>query len=164
MVSTELHKFCDDSEAAYSGVIYLRAVDTKGDVHVSLVIAKTKVAPLKRLSIPRLELCSTGLLFKLLSHVAGTLVIPSQNIHAWTDSHVVLGWLRSNPRRFKPFVGNRIAEMSEVMPVGCWHHVSGIDNPADCASRGMLPYQLAQFELWWYIPQWLKSKSDMYAR
>ena len=157
VVNKELHGFCDASEAAYSGVIHLRAVDTKGDVHVSLVIAKTKVAPLKRLSIPRLELCSAVLLSNLLGHVADTLEIPSQNIYAWTDSQVVLGWLRGNPRRFKPFVGNRIAELSEVIPVGCWHHVPGVDNPADCASRGMFPSQLAQFELWWYGPPWLKN-------
>ena len=54
MVSKELHGFCDASEAAFSGVFYFRAVDTKGDIHVSLVMAKTKVVPLKRLSIPRL--------------------------------------------------------------------------------------------------------------
>ena len=128
VISKELHGFCDASEAAYAGVIYLRVIDTKADVHVSPVMDKTKVAPLKQLSIPRLELCSAVLLSKLVSHVAG-MDISFQDIYAWTDSQVVLGWLQGNPRRFKPFVGNRTAELSEVMPVECWHHDPGIDNP-----------------------------------
>ena len=155
----ELHGFCDASEAAYAGAVYLRATDVKGSVHVSLVMAKTKVTPLKRLSIPQLELCSGLLLSKILSHVADTLGISSNNVCAWTDSQVVLGWLGGNSRRFKPFVSNRIPEMSELIPIGCWRHVPGVDNPSDCASRGMYPSQLAQFEPWWCGPQWLRDST-----
>ena len=71
----QLHGFCDASEAAYSGVVYVRATDELNDVHLSLVLAKTKVAPLKRLSIPRLELCGAMILAKLLHHVAKILEI-----------------------------------------------------------------------------------------
>ena len=163
VVSTQLHGFCDASEVAYSSVVYLRAIDSEGGVHTSLVMAKTKVAPIKRLSIPRLELCSGVILSKVLSHVADVLQIPSTNIFAWTDSQVVLAWLKGNPRRFKPFVGNRIAEISEALPVGCWRHVRGTENPADCASRGMFPSQLAQHDLWWHGPQWLKDEVKGWA-
>ena len=97
IISMELHGFCDASEVAYSSVVYLRAIDSEGDVHISLVMAKTKVAPIKRLSIPRLELCSGVVLSKILSHVADTLEIPSANVFAWTDSQVVLGWLLGEP-------------------------------------------------------------------
>ena len=135
-------------------------MDSNDRVYVSLVMAKTKVAPIKRLSIPRLELCSGVILSKILSHVANTLAIPHTNIYAWTDSRVVLGWLQGNPRRFKPFVGNRIAEISEMIPSGCWRHVQGIDNPADCASRGIFPLQLANYEPWWRGPQWLGCARD----
>ena len=155
IVSVQLHGFCDASEVAYAGVVYLRAIDSKNNVHMSLVMAKTKVAPIKRLTIPRLELCSGVVLSKLLDQVANTLAIPFTNIYAWTDSRVVLGWLRGNPRRFKPFVGNRIAEISELIPSGCWRHVQGVDNPADCASRGIFPSQLAGYEPWWCGPRWL---------
>ena len=78
IVGMELHGFCDASEAAYAGAVYLRATDVKGSVRVSLVTAKTKVAPLKRLSIPLLELCSGLLLSKILSHVVDTLGISSR--------------------------------------------------------------------------------------
>ena len=97
ITSMELHGFCDASEVAYSSVLYLRAIDSEGDVHISLVMAKTKVAPIKRLSIPRLELCGGVVLSKILSHVADTLEIPSANVFAWTDSQVVLGWLQGKP-------------------------------------------------------------------
>ena len=107
--TVQLHGFCDASEVAYVGMVYLRAIDSNENVYVSLVMAKTKVAPIKRLSIPHLKLCSAVILSKILSHVANTLAIPHTNIYAWTDSRVVLGWLQGNPRRFKPFVGNRIA-------------------------------------------------------
>ena len=132
-------------------------------MHISLVMAKTKVAPIKRLSIPRLELCSGVVLSKILCHVADTLEIPSSDVFAWTDSQVVLGWLRGNPRRFKPFVGNRVAEISEAIPVGCWRHVRGTENPADCASRGIFPSQLAQCELWWSGPQWLRNSVERWG-
>ena len=106
IISTQLHGFCDASEVAYAGVLYLRMVDTAGKVYVSLVMSKTKVAPLKRMSIPRLELSGANLLSKLLHHVQSVLKIPAANVVAWTDSTVVLCWLHGNPRRFKTFVGN----------------------------------------------------------
>ena len=160
VVSIQLHGFCDASEVAYSGVVYLRAVDKEGAIRTALVMAKTKVAPIKRLSIPRLELCGGVILAKLLNHLAHTLEIESRNIFAWTDSRVVLGWLRGSPRRFKTFVGNRITEMTEALPIECWRHVDGTVNPADCASRGMFPAQLTQHDLWWCGPPWLQDSEE----
>ena len=64
MKEFQLHRFCDASEVAYSGVVYIRTTDEEGKVHMTLVIAKTKVAPIKRLSIPRLELCGAVILAK----------------------------------------------------------------------------------------------------
>ena len=69
---------------------------------------------------------------------------------------VVLGWLSGNPRRFKTYVGNRVARTIESIPPDRWNHVSGMDNPADCASRGIFPTELLNHELWWEGPAWLK--------
>ena len=160
IVSIHLHGFCDASEVAYAGMVHLRAIDSRNQVHVSLVMVKTKVAPINRPTIPRLELCSAVIVSKLLGHVASTLAIPPTNIYAWSDSQVVLGWSRGNPRCFKPFVGNRIAKISETIPSGCWCHVQGIDNPADCTSRGIFPSKLAHYEPWWYGPQWLNCNTE----
>ena len=88
----QLHGFCDASEQAYAGVVYLRMVDTKGDVHTSLVPAKTRVASIKRLSIPRLELCGAQLLAQILHHCQIVLNLPTKDIFAWTDTSSIHMW------------------------------------------------------------------------
>ena len=97
IVSLQLHGFSDASTSAYTGVVYLRTTDTSGKVHVSLVASKSKVAPIKRLTVPRLELCGAHLLTKLLEHTRITMQIPIEDVHARTDSTIVVSWLDSNP-------------------------------------------------------------------
>ena len=155
--SVQLHGFSDASEEAYAGVVYLRMVDTLQRVHTSLVMSKTKVAPIKRLTIPRLELCGAHLLAKLLHHVQETFCLPTSSVYAWTDSMVVLSWLVGNPRRFKTYVGNRISHISQLIPPDQWNHVPGPENPANCASRGLYPSELLDHKLWWIGPVWLTS-------
>ena len=136
VASKSLHGFSDVSEDAYAAVVYLRIFGSDGNVHILLVTSKTKVAPIKRLSIPRLKLCGALLLSRLLAHTKMVLNIPTSDITAWTDSTVVLSWLVGNPRRFKKYVGNRIAQIASQVPFKQWRHVAGVENPADCASRG----------------------------
>ena len=94
IASIELHGFCDASESAYSGVVYIRATNVHSAInYTALVIAKTKVAPIKFLSIPQLELCSVLLVTKLLLHCGKLPGVPFKSIYAWTDSRVVLSWL-----------------------------------------------------------------------
>ena len=159
IVSTQLHGFSDASEEAYAGVIYLRIEYSTKRVHTSLVISKTKVSPIKRLSIPRLELCGAQTLTRLLRRTIKILQIPVRSVFAWTDSTVVLDWLSGNPRRFKTFVGNRVSLIIDQLPPERWRHIPGPENPADCASRGLFP---SQHELWWDGPPWLKSESSMW--
>ncbi len=80
--------------------------------------------------------------------------------HAWTDSTVVLNWLDGNPRRLKTYVGNRISSILELLPTNIWKHVPSQSNPADCASRGLLPKQLLEHQLWWHGPEWLSQDSS----
>ena len=155
VVSTQLHGFSDASKDAYAAVVYLRATDTMGGVHVSLVPSKTKVAPIKRLTIPRLELCGAYLLSKLIHHIRQTLNIPIESVQAWTDSTIVLSWIAGNPRRYKVYVGNRVSFIMERIPPNCWKHIPGEQNPADCASRELFPSELSDHPLWWNGPGWL---------
>ena len=152
----QLHGFCDASENVFASVVYLRMTDSTGKVHISLVMAKTKVALIKRLTIPQLELCGERLLARVLSHVKQVLEISSSEIFAWTDSTIVLDWLKGNPRRFTQFVGNRVSVIMSLIPPERWSHVNGVENPADCASRGVFPAEIMVHNMWWSGPDWLK--------
>lgn len=81
---------------------------------------------------------------------------PSEDVFAWTDSTIVLNWIVGNPRRFKTYVGNRVSCIIDLIPPNHWHHIKGSQNPADCASRGLLPSELLTHDLWWNGPSWLK--------
>ena len=105
----ELHRFCDALESAYAAVVYLKSENESGEVHLALIAAKAKVAPVKRQTIPRLELCGALILARLLRHCAKVLKVNLESVYAWLDSLVVLSWLSGNPRRFKTFVGNRVS-------------------------------------------------------
>ncbi|XP_054711082.1 uncharacterized protein LOC129220677 [Uloborus diversus] len=144
-------------EPAYAAVIYLKSSDTSSH-QVSLLTSKTRVSPLKTISIPRLELCSAVLLVHLLQIVLSSLHIQIDAIHAFTDSTIVLAWLRSEPSRWQIFVTNRVSEIQGILPIQHWRWIPSDQNPADCASRGLLPSELLKFELWWSGPHWLRHE------
>lgn len=160
----ELQGFCDASNKAYAAVVYLRVIEEDCDVKVHLVTAKTKVAPTKQLSIPRLELMGAVILAKLITEVAETLGIERENIHCWTDSTIVLAWLSGHPSRWTTFVGNRVSEILTLLENTQWAHVRSACNPADIASRGVTPSELSQSSLWFHGPSWLTNKTINYTK
>ena len=153
--NVQLHGFADASESAYATVVYIHSVYEDTSTEVKLVTAKTRVAPLKRMSIPRLELCAAQLLAKLLDVTRRALSIPLQDVYCWTDSTIVLAWLDGQFRRYKTYIGNRVSATLHLMPSDKWHHVPTDSNPADCASCGLLPRNLLKHSLWWNGPRWL---------
>ncbi|CAG7785089.1 unnamed protein product, partial [Allacma fusca] len=149
--------FCDASQAAYAACVYLKSSNPDGETKVQLLIAKTRVAPEKQESIPRLELCGAVLLQELVAFVQQTLLQPIKDVFLWTDSTIVLHWLSAVPTKWKVFVANRVSQIQQHFPRSHWHHVRSEDNPADAASRGINPED--SFSLWWSGNSWLMSPS-----
>lgn len=160
----QLHGFSDASSVAYGAAIYLRTVDTNNIVHVHLIASKSKVAPSKPLTIPRLELCGAHLLSKLLTSIRSGLrhvSIPPEAIHLWCDSEIVCYWLRS-AKPLKVFVENRVSKIHDATSEMHWRHVRTHDNPADLVSRGTTPKELAMKSLWWHGPDWLQLPNEQW--
>ncbi|XP_055685378.1 uncharacterized protein LOC129791308 [Lutzomyia longipalpis] len=152
-VTTELHIFCDASINAYGVAIYIVTSDAKNNKHSSLYLAKSRVAPLQKLTIPKLELEAAKVAICTYDKFKNT--CNADSTYFWSDSTTVLSWLRSPPDDFKVFVANRVRRILQSSEPDQWHHVPGKCNPADIISRGASPAKLRDCDLWWKGPEWL---------
>ncbi|KRZ70324.1 hypothetical protein T10_9555 [Trichinella papuae] len=160
----ELHAFCDASERAYGTVVYLRVETSFGSARVSLAAAKTRVAPVKRLSLPRLELMGALTAARLIRYVQGALRLDIRSLSCWSDSEVTLAWIRSAASQWKPFVRNRVEEIQQLVEPTCWRHCPGKSNPADVLSRGASLKGLAKKSCWWQGPRWLAGPTETWPQ
>jgi hypothetical protein len=109
MTGLELHAFGDASMSGYGTTVYLRIPVSEGVYECSLVMSKNRVAPLKTVTLPRLELLASLLAARLLVFVRKTLSLPEETRYCcWSDSMAALGWVRGDPLRWKQFVANRV--------------------------------------------------------
>lgn len=168
----QLLGFADASIKGYAATVYLRIVDGTGAISVHFVTCKTKVAPMKisavdkSLSIPRMELCGALLLARTLQHTYQVLSsgLFISRIRAWSDSSIVLSWLTSDQKYFKIFITNRVAKIHELLPNCGWNHVPTTDNPADPASRGLMPKSTISSILYWKGPHFLRLPEDQWPQ
>ena len=111
LAAVELHNFCDASERGHAAVSYVRFVDTNGYVHCAFIMGKTRVNPLRMVTIPRLELSAAVLAVKLSQVIQVELEYEFTGIFYWTDSTSVLQYLQNESRRFHTFIANRVAKI-----------------------------------------------------
>ncbi|KAL4008256.1 hypothetical protein ACER0C_002108 [Sarotherodon galilaeus] len=156
----EAHIFCDASERAYGAVAYLRTQDSQGDVHVAVMMARSRVSPRKQISMPRLELCAALAGAQLAKILETELAFQPSDITLWSDSTTVLTWIKSNSCHYKVFVGTRIAEIQDLTEVSSWRYVNTKDNPADDLTRGKTLLELSQTNRWTQGPPFLLTNPD----
>ena len=160
-IRVELHGFSDSSKEVYSAVVYLRLIYA-GAVKVSFLASKTKVAPLKALTIPKLELLGCLLLSKLVSQIVTSIGIRVgiNAIICWSDSEVALAWIRGKEKSWKPWVENRVVEIRKVVDRAGWRYVKSGLNPADVPTRISSNICESFTGCWFEGPSFLLSLKD----
>ncbi|XP_070203690.1 uncharacterized protein [Littorina saxatilis] len=157
----EFHHFADASTVGYGECSYLRIVDKQGRPHCAVVMAKSKVAPVRSVTVPRLELQAAVLSVKIARFLQREFAHLHALHHFWSDSRVVLGYLYNESKRFHTFVANRIQQILEFSKPQQWHHVASKENPADHASRGLSVAELKNSN-WHSGPEFLKREPVAY--
>ena len=154
---TELHVFSDASEMAYGAAAYVKIYDKEGNSKCSLVLGKSRLAPIKTMSIPRLELSAAVTAVRLYQLLRDEFDIKIDKRYFWTDSTIVLGYVRNKSKRFKTFVANRLAMIHELTTPDDWRYVPTNENPADLASRGIHPSETSKLRTWHSGPAFLQQ-------
>ena len=157
MLLAVLHGFSDSSIKAYASCIYLR-LTTEFGCTTNLVASKTRVAPLVKQSLPRLELLGVVVLSRLINSIDVALkhLVKISRFVCWTDSSVCPHWMKGN-KESKQFVTNRVNEVKKLVPAEAFRFCPGIENLADIPTLGTTLSKLCDNDLWWYEPTWLKE-------
>ena len=160
----QFHHFADASEQGYGVVSYVRYM-YGAQIHCAFLSAKARVRPLKKMTIPRLELTAAVTAVRVDSKLRNEWKKGSEEeemeSHLWTDSMTVLKYIENETSRFHTFVANRVEEIREKSDPSQWHYVPSHENPADDCSRGLTIDKLLKSERWFNGPQFLwKPKSE----
>lgn len=151
----DIHVFGDASEAGYGAVAYLRCQNSDQLVYCSILLAKSRLAPLKKVTVPRLELAAAKLCVTIRNIIKSELDMRFCEEHYWTDSTIVLQCLNNNEKRFQRYVANRVEFIRDHSTPNQWHHVPSQLNPADVASRGQKIKKFIRDETWKRGPEFL---------
>ncbi|XP_075167569.1 uncharacterized protein LOC142239667 [Haematobia irritans] len=152
--TTNIHAFADASQKAYGACIYVVSQGANG-VESSLICAKSKVAPMKEVTLPKLELCAALLCIKLLQSARKSFPKSPNQIYCWSDSSITLSWITGAPSKWPIFVANRVSQIQQLSEGVQWRHVPTDLNPADLLSRGCTLSTLLEREFWFKGPPFI---------
>ncbi|GFS80356.1 integrase catalytic domain-containing protein [Trichonephila clavipes] len=146
--------YVDASESAYGVVVYMHSVKEDGTTTTKLISSKSRVAPIKVISIPRLELSACLVLSQLVGKVHLSLQVHLAEV-ILHDSTIAIAWINTPANQLKTFVGNRVSKIQTLTENFEWKHIPSGQNPADIISRGVNSEELSSLTLWWNGPQHL---------
>ncbi|XP_042148992.1 uncharacterized protein LOC121837441 [Ixodes scapularis] len=156
---TQIHIFCDASPTAYGATVYVTTKSSPPE-QPTLLLAKARVAPIKKQTLPRLELMGAVIASRLHKYLEKTIPCIPYDYTLWTDSLITLAWIKSDPSKWKTFVSNRVAEIQRDTDPSHWRYCPGNDNPADLLTRGITGSRLVSSDLWWSGPKWLTENEN----
>ncbi|GFS74800.1 integrase catalytic domain-containing protein, partial [Nephila pilipes] len=155
-----IHTFVDASKTAYAACIFLRSESSMGSVTAQLLQARSRIAPMKTITISLLELMAAVIGARLFGSMKQALKLPYIKIYFWTDSSTVLTWI-TRRYQWSVFVTNRISEIRKLTSSEDWLHISTDQNLADILSRGCGPKQLQKYK-WWQAPAWIQNPKEQW--
>ena len=135
-VKLQLHHFADASEVGYGTASYLRIEYSDAETECSFITGKSRNAPIKTVSLPRLELQGAFLAARVDSTARKELGFQFDKVVLWSDSMITLNYIKNENRRFQTFVANRVSEIRELTHPDQWRYCPSKINPADDVSRG----------------------------
>ena len=135
VVTRELHVFADASCDAIGSVMYTRCTNEQGKVHVAFVTGASRVAPHSAVTIPRLELCAAVEAANYAKELSYELQFKPDSVTFYSDSNVVLAYIKNDERRFSRYVTRRVNQIISSFPSSSWNYIATDVNPADIASR-----------------------------
>ena len=162
--SIQIHHFSDASSVAYSVVTYLRFVCHNDNVFCRFIFGKARLAPIKTISIPRLELMAAVLAVKIDQMLQQELILPIWQATFWTDSTAVLQMIANTNKRFPVFVANRLTKIEDHTAADQWRYVPSKENPADLATRGIDTESFVSNPYWLKGPEFLLDVTDLWPQ
>lgn len=159
-VEVQLHIFVDASESAFAAVGYFRIVSKYSEIQVIFIAGKTKYAPQKLLSVPKLELQAAVLGTRLMLSIINSHNIKINKCYLWSDSDTVIHWIRSDYRKYKPFVAHKVAEILDSTHETDWYWLPSKVNPADEATRAKLLPKIDSNNRWIKGPEFLNKSEN----
>ena len=159
-VSSSIHSFSDACDYGYGMVTYLRQVSEEGQICTSLVMAKSRVVPIKPTTVPRMELTAAVVSAEVTAMVKEELDMSLESESYWVDSTIALGYIQNETKRARTYVSNRQNKILRLTKKDSWNHIDTKLNPADYASRGLSVNQETEVRTWLNGPEMLLEKDD----
>ncbi|XP_052378933.1 uncharacterized protein LOC127931174 [Oncorhynchus keta] len=162
--TAQLHHFGDASEQGYGTASYLRFTNGMEKVHIAFILGKSRVTPLKQMTIPRLELAAATLAVRVDRMLKLELQIELEESTFWMDSQSVLKYIRNDTKRFHTFVVNRVGMIRDLSKAKQWRYLNSKHNPADDASRGLYVEMFLNSKRWHKGPEFLEKPETQWPK